>query len=127
MRASWALKALSAVHAVAVAVPAIWALFYEPAMAEITAAVRRWDAESARVPLVYASSSTAAVFVPMTLAYFIFDFLLVPVWEGNFMVRVLGRWIDLFGSLDWFIDPSCTPTPNHSNNSLSSSTTASPC
>lgn len=100
MRASWALKALSAVHAVAVAVPAIWALFYEPAMAEITAAVRRWDAESARVPLVYSGSDTAAVFVPLTLAYFIFDFLLVPVWEGNFMVRGLGRWIDLCGSLD---------------------------
>lgn len=32
MRASWALKALSAVHAVAVAAPAVWALFCEPSM-----------------------------------------------------------------------------------------------
>jgi len=32
MRASWALKALSAVHAVAVAVPAVWALFNEQPM-----------------------------------------------------------------------------------------------
>lgn len=87
MKASWALKALSAVHAVAVAVPAIYALLYEPAMAPITAAVRRWDAESARLPLVYASSDIAAVAVPVTLAYFIFDFLLVPVWEGTFAVR----------------------------------------
>lgn len=87
MRASWALKALSAVHAVAVAVPAIYALLHEPAMAPITAAVRRWDAEGARVPLVYAPSDIAAVAVPVTLAYFIFDLLLIPVWEGSFVVR----------------------------------------
>jgi hypothetical protein len=50
-------------------------------------AVQRWDAEAAKVPLVYASSDTAAVFLPVTLAYFIFDLLLVPVWEGTLAVR----------------------------------------
>lgn len=82
LRASWALKALSLVHSF-VAVPAIWALFCEPAMADITAAVRRWDAEAASVPLVYARSDVAAWALPITLGYFLFDFLLVPVWEGT--------------------------------------------
>lgn len=54
----------------------------------MTAAVRRWDAAAAEVPLVYATSDTAARALPVTLAYFIFDLMLIPVWEGTLVVRV---------------------------------------
>ncbi len=49
--------------------------------------MRQWDAEGAKYPLVYATSDVAAATVPVTLAYFIFDLLLVPVWEGTLTVR----------------------------------------
>ena len=74
-------------HAVVVAAAAIYALFYEPSMAEVTAAVARLDAAAARPLLIHNTSKAAAVIVPLTLAYFVFDLLLVPVWEGTLKVR----------------------------------------
>ncbi len=83
MRASWALKAVSVVHAVIVAGAAIWALLYEPSMRTITAGVLQRDAEAVQGPLIHARSDVVAMVAPLTLAYFVFDLLLVPVWEGK--------------------------------------------
>lgn len=86
LRASWALKALSVVHATVVATMSIWALFYEKNMHEITTGILQRDAASVRWPLVHARSDVVAVAAPLTLAYFLFDLALIPVWEGRFAV-----------------------------------------
>jgi len=85
-RASWALKAVSVVHALIVAGASVWALFYEPGMHEITTGVLQRDAEAVRFRLIHARSDVLAAAAPLTLAYFLFDLLLVPVWEGRLTV-----------------------------------------
>lgn len=91
LRASWALKAVSVVHALIVAGASVWALFYEPGMHEITTGVFQRDAEAVRWPLIHARSDVLAAAAPLTLAYFLFDLLLVPVWEGRLVVST-GTW-----------------------------------
>lgn len=100
LRASWALKALSVVHATVVATMSIWALFYEKNMHEITTGILQRDAASVRWPLVHARSDVVAVAAPLTLAYFLFDLALIPVWEGRFAVREGAKviaWSDIWG------------------------------
>jgi len=92
LRASWALKAVSIVHAVVVAGAAIWALFRESEMRVITAGVLQRDAETVQGPLIHAQSDVVAMVAPLTLAYFIFDLLLVSVWEGKMTVRFWFFW-----------------------------------
>lgn len=87
LRASWALKAVSVVHALVVAGMSVWALFYEKGMHEITTGVLQRDAEAVRWPLIHARSDVVAMAAPLTLGYFLFDLLLVPVWEGRLAVR----------------------------------------
>lgn len=86
LRASWALKAVSVVHAVVVAGASVWSLLYEPGIHEITTGVFQRDAEAVRWPLIHARSDVLAAAAPLTLAYFLFDLLLVPVWEGRLAV-----------------------------------------
>ena len=145
LRASWALKAVSVVHALIVAGASVWALFNEPGMHEITTGVFQRDAEAVRWPLIHARSDVLAAAGPLTLAYFLFDLLLVPVWEGRLVVSV-GTWkgekravdlVNLHASYErqalvnqnphtYF--PLLPPLPfiQNSNTSPSSSTTASP-
>lgn len=106
LRASWALKSVGVIHALIVAGASVWALFYEPGMHEITTGVLKRDADSVRWPLIHQRSDVLAAAAPLTLAYFVFDLLLVPVWEGRLMVsahtweaerRLRLIWMDTLG------------------------------
>lgn len=93
LQASWALKAVSVVHAVVVAGASVWSLLCEPGIHEITTGVFQLNADAVRGPLIHARSDVLAAAAPLTLAYFLFDLLLVPVWEGRLAVSAnIGKW-----------------------------------